>query len=292
VISPIAVADPDDERVADFVGLTDPALRRLRELSGGADGAYFIAEGEVVIRQLLRSSYRVRSFLLTPPRLAALQPDLAGVEAPVYVAAQPLMDAIAGFHLHRGALASADRPPLPDPALVAAESDLLVVVEGVNDHENLGAIFRNAAAFGAGGVILDPTACDPLYRRSVRVSAGQVLRMPFTRATKWPGALAELRALGMELLALTPAPDADDVRLLEPGPSLPALRGRSGPSLPAPRGRSGPRRALLVGAEGPGLSGAAQAMADRRVRIAMAPGVDSLNVGAATAVALHHLANL
>ncbi|MDQ4133809.1 MAG: RNA methyltransferase [Actinomycetota bacterium] len=264
----IHIDDPEDERIADFVGLTDPELRRRREVSGGEDGGFFVAEGDVVIRRLLSSSYRIRSFLLTPARLAALGPELAGVDVPVYVAAQPVIDAIAGFHLHRGALASADRRPLPEMATVARSADLLVVTEAVNDHENLGSIFRNAAAFGADAVILDPTSSDPLYRRSVRVSGGQVLGIPFARARAWPGALVELRSMGFEVLALTPGAGATDVRLVE----------------------RRPRQALLLGAEGPGLSAAALNYADRRVRIPMATGVDSLNVATAGAVALHHLA--
>lgn len=264
----IHIDDPDDERIADFVGLTDPELRRRRETSGGEDGGFFIAEGDVVIRRLLSSSYRIRSLLLTPGRLAALGPELAAIDVPVYVAAEPVVDAIAGFHLHRGALAAADRRPLPEMAAVAQSADLLVVTEAVNDHENLGSIFRNAAAFGADAVILDPTSSDPLYRRSVRVSGGNVLGIPFARARAWPAALVELRRIGFEVLALTPAADAEDLGLVE----------------------RRPRQALLLGAEGPGLSTAALAHADRRVRIPMAAGVDSLNVATAGAVALHHLA--
>lgn len=264
----VPIDDPADERVADFVGLNDPDLRRLREQSGGTEGGFFVAEGDLVIRQLLRSAYRVRALLLTPLRLAALTSELAGVDAPVYVAPPTVVNAVSGFHLHRGALASADRRPLPAVADVARGADLLVVTEAVNDHENLGSLFRNAAAFGVGGVVLDPTSSDPLYRRSVRVSMGHVLRLPFTVAERWPAAVAELQALGFEVLALTPAAGADDVR------SVPRR----------------PRQAVVVGAEGPGLSAAALAAADRSVRIAMAPGVDSLNLAAATAVALHHLA--
>ena len=264
----VPVEDPADPRVADFVGLTDPDLRRLRERSGGAEGGFFIAEGTLVIRQLLRSPYRVRALLLTPRRLAALAPDLEDLDCPVYVGPQPVVNAVSGFHLHRGALASADRLPLPEVGALVEGCDLVVAGEGLNDHENLGALFRNAAAFGAGAVLLDVSSADPLYRRSVRVSMGHVLRVPFTRATAWPGALGRLRDLGFEVLALTPAPHAEDLRDVEP-------RGR---------------QALLVGAEGPGLSGAALAAADRSVRIAMAAGVDSLNVATAAAVALHHLA--
>ncbi|HET7490227.1 MAG TPA: RNA methyltransferase [Acidimicrobiales bacterium] len=266
----IRVDDPADQRVGDYVGLSDPDLRRRREGSAGADGAFFIAEGTAVIRRLLGSPYRVRSLLLTPRRLALLEPDLAGVEAPVYVGSQEVVNAVSGFHLHRGALASAHRDPLPDPLALAAAADLVVVGEGLNDHENLGALFRNAAAFGAGALLLDPTSADPLYRRSVRVSVGQVLRVPFARAAPWPGVLHGLRDLGFELLALTPAEDAVDLRAV------------------APR----PRQAVLVGAEWSGLSPAAQAAAHRRVRIPMAAGVDSLNVATAAAVALHHLARV
>ncbi|MGH9264899.1 MAG: TrmH family RNA methyltransferase, partial [Acidimicrobiales bacterium] len=151
---------------------------------------------------------------------------------------------------------------------VASAADRLIVAEGVTDNENLGALFRNAAAFGVDGVVLDATSADPLYRRTVRVSMGQVLRVPSTRVRSAVDAIEELHRLGFEVLALTPAATAEDVRTV------------------APR----PRQALLVGAEGPGLSQAALAAADRRVKIAMAPGVDSLNVATAAAVALHHLA--
>ena len=261
------VDDPADERVADFVLLTDPDLRRRREQSGGREGGFFIAEGELVIRQLLRSPYRVRSLLLTPRRLAALEAELAGVSAPVFVAGPDVLNAITGFHLHRGALAAAERRPLPDPLALAAGADLVVVAEGVNDHENLGALFRNAAAFGAGAVLLDPTSADPLYRRSVRVSMGQVLRLPYARVPDAVGAVRRLQGLGFEVLGLTPAAGAEDIRAVRPGG----------------------RRVLLVGAEGPGLSDRALGAVDRRVRIAMGAGVDSLNVATAAAVALHHL---
>ncbi len=267
VVNPIAVHDPADPRVADFLALNDPDLRRLREQTGGTSGGFFIAEGAPVIRQLLRSAYRVRALFLTPRRLDALAGELGGIEAPVYVGQPEVVNAVSGFHLHRGALASADRAPLPTLAAVLAGTDRVVVTESVNDHENLGALFRNAAAFGAGAVVLDPTSADPLYRRSVRVSMGHVLRVPFARATAWPAALGELRAAGFEVLALTPSPHAEDLWTV----------GASA------------RHALLLGAEGPGLSPGALAAADRRVRIPMAPGVDSLNVATAAAIALHHL---
>lgn len=264
----VAIADPADERVSDYVGLNDPELRRRRERSEGSEGGFFIAEGALVIRQLLTSSYRVRSLLLTPTRFAALEPALAGLEAPVYVAPPEVLNTVSGFHLHRGALASADRPARPDVLELAAATDLVVVTENVNDHENLGSLFRNAAAFGAGAVLLDPTTADPLYRRSIRVSMGHVLRVPFTVVPAWPAALWDLQGLGFEVVALTPTTGAEDLRSVRPGG----------------------RRAVLVGAEGPGLSTAALGAADRRVRIPLAAGVDSLNVATALAVALHHLA--
>lgn len=261
----VEIDDPADPRVADFVLLTDPELRRLRETSGGAEGGFFIAEGVTVIRALLGSPYPVRSLFVTPARLAMLDvPD----DVVVHLAPQEVLDAVAGFPLHRGALASAGRLPMRPVAEVCEGDVLVVATEGVNDHENLGALFRNAAAFGAGAVLVDPTSCDPLYRRAVRVSMGHVLRVPFTRWAGGPAGVAELQALGYEVVAMTPS--GDDVASVPPPPSG--------------------RRVVLVGAEGPGLSAAVLAAADRRVAIPMAAGVDSINVAAATAVALHRLA--
>ena len=263
----IEIDDPADERVADYVRLTDPELRRLRETSSGADGGFFIAEGVQVIRALLGSPYPVRSLFLTPLRWSALGSSVPD-DVPVYVGPQEVLNDVAGFPLHRGALASADRLPLAPVASVCDGASLVVATEGVNDHENLGALFRNAAAFGAGAVLLDPTSCDPLYRRAVRVSMGHALRVPFTR---WPGGVAGVRALqamGFEVVALTPS--GEDVAGVGASPTG--------------------RRVVLVGAEGPGLTGPVLAAADRRVAIPMAAGVDSINVAAATAVALHRLA--
>jgi tRNA G18 (ribose-2'-O)-methylase SpoU len=190
------------------------------------------------------------------------------MQAPVYTVSQPLMTTIAGFHFHRGALASAERRPHPDLDEVVAGAGLILMAEGVTDNENLGALFRNAAAFGVAGVVLDATSADPLYRRSIRVSMGQVLRLPFTRAHNSVDAIRRLQGFGFEVIALTPSAGAEDIRDVAPGG----------------------RRVLLVGAEGPGLTAEALAKADRRVRITMRAGVDSLNVATAAAVALHHLA--
>lgn len=262
---PQPVDDPDDPRVTDFFRLNDPDLRRVVE--GDGDG-FFVAEGALVIRQLLLSPYPVRAVLVTPRGLAALEGDLAGVDVPVYSLSQALMTSVTGFHFHRGALASAGRLPHPDLATVAGGADLVLMAEGVTDNENLGALFRNAAAFGVDGVIVDATSADPLYRRSVRVSMGQVLRLPFTRVRNAVEAILELQRLGFEVLALTPDRHADDVTTVVPRA----------------------RQVLLVGAEGPGLSSGALRAADHQVRIAMSEGVDSLNVATAAAVALHRLA--
>lgn len=263
----VPIDDLQDERVADYVSLRDPDLRRLRADSRGVAGDILIAEGAIVIRHLLASPYRVRSLLVSPRGMRALEPYLATIAAPVYLVPQPLLEQIAGYKFHRGALASADRAPLSDLAGVAARASLLLLVEGVNDHENLGALFRNAAAFGADGVLLDPTSADPLYRRSIRVSMGHALRLPHARLPGWPAEIRTLQELDFEVVALTPSGEAEDVSQLQ----------------------RRPRQAVLVGAEGAGLTAAALAAADRRVRIPLARGVDSLNVATAAAIVLHQL---
>lgn len=250
----IEVDDPGDARLADYVGLTDAALARR-------DGGAFVVEGVLAIRRLLTSRYPVRSLLLAANRVGALADELDTVEAPVYVASQAVMNEVAGFAIHRGALAAADRLPPPSVAEVVDGARLLAVLEGINDHENMGSLFRNAAAFGVAAVLLSPDCCDPLYRRSVRVSLGHVLHVPFTTL----GSLDELD--GFTTVALTPAADAEVLGSVE----------------------RGERVAVLLGAEGSGLRPETLAAADRRVRIPMAPGVDSLNVATAAAIAFHHL---
>ena len=255
----VPIADLDDPRLADYAHLREPSRRVALEQERGI----FTVEGWLALEALLRSRYAARSILVTEDHVPRL-PELA---PPAYVIPSSAMADVTGFAFHRGVLAVAERPVAPpEVADVIALADRVLVVEGVNDHENLGALFRNAAAFGVDAVILDPTAADPLYRRSVRVSLGHVLSVPFARvpAARWPDALDELRAEGLTTWALTPSSDATSLR------ELSALR----------------RVAVLVGAEGPGLSPSALAAADVRVRIPMARGVDSVNVATAAAIVL------
>jgi tRNA G18 (ribose-2'-O)-methylase SpoU len=217
------------------------------------------------------SEFPVRS-VLAAARKAELAHSLVGGRAPVVVRSDAEVEAITGFPFHRGVLAAADRLPLPALGDVIQGAELVVVAEGLSDHENVGALFRNAAAFGADAVVLDPATADPLYRRSVRVSLGHVLRVPWTRLAAWSDGLGELRRRGFELLALTPAAAAEPVDAV--AREIAARR---------------PKVALLVGAEGPGLSDAALGASGRRVRIPIVPSVDSLNVATAAAVALHRL---
>ncbi|EIV93782.1 RNA methyltransferase [Frankia sp. QA3] len=273
----VAIEDPADPRVDDYVALTDVALRRRRE---PADGL-FIAEGERVITRALRAGYRPRSVLVSPARLGAVPADLsAGV--PIYVAGADVLAAITGFEVHRGALASMCRRPPLAPAGVLATARRVLVCEDIVSHTNLGAIFRSAAGLGMDAVLLSPRCADPLYRRSVRVSMGEVFAVPYARLDPWPGTLGLLRDAGFTLLALTPAADAADLGAFAAG--IDAAGPDEDPSAGSP-----PRVALLLGTEGPGLSETAQAAATARVRIPMAHGVDSLNVAATAAIACYLL---
>jgi tRNA G18 (ribose-2'-O)-methylase SpoU len=230
----------------------------------------------LALEAALASPYPLRSVLALRRRLDVVEALPLPTGIPVYVVDEDVMAAVTGFDVHRGILGVAGRLPLtPARELLArVAAPLLVVVEGVNDQANLGAIFRNAVAFGAGVVLLDPTCSDPLYRRSIRVSLGHVLKLPFARLAPWPAALESLCDAGYVVLALTPAPAAEAVD--EVASQLRA---------------SGERVALIVGAEGPGLSPAVLSLC-RSVRVPIAAGVDSLNVAAATAVALHRFSPL
>ena len=260
----VDIGRPSDPRLADYVSLRDVELRTSLE----AEHGLFLAEGEKVVRRAVEAGYPVRSLLMAPRWLNPLADvlDLAG-DVPCYVAPPEVIEAVTGFHVHRGALASLRRCPLPRVAEVLSGSRRLVVLEDLVDHTNVGAVFRCAAALGVDGVLLSPRCADPLYRRAVKVSMGTVLSLPYARMTAWYDGLAELRAADFELLALTPASDAVDLEDV----SL------------------GPRVALVLGSEGAGLSPRWLAEADQRVRIPMTGGVDSLNVAAAVAIACYVL---
>jgi tRNA G18 (ribose-2'-O)-methylase SpoU len=258
---PELVEAPDDPRVADYVGLTDGARRMKHEPGAG----FFIAEGEKVIARTAAAGYPPRSLLVSPSRLADLMPEVEALDCPVYVASYDVLQAVTGFHVHRGALASFGRLPLPTAADVLAKASRVVVMERVTNHTNLGAVFRCAAGLGMDAVLLSPDSCDPLYRRTVRVSMGQVFSVPYAFLDRWPEGIEELRSTGFRVLALTPHPDATDLADV-------VIHDEE-------------KVALLFGAEGPGLTEQVMAASDERVRIPMAAGVDSLNVGAAAAVA-------
>jgi len=258
----------------------DPRLDHYRHLAGGdrlrARGL-FVAEGRLVVRRVLDDpSYRVRSLLLTDAARAGLEDALerAPANLPAYIVSLEAMQAIAGFNIHRGCLALVDRPALIDLAEIIGRlenTSLVVALEEVANADNVGGVFRNALAFGAGALLLSPGCCDPLYRKAIRTSMAATLRVPFARVERWPGGLEAVRAAGFALVALTPAADARDIGAFATDPGRP------------------PRIALVVGTEGAGLSAAAEVMADARVRIPMAPGVDSLNLATATGITLHAL---
>jgi tRNA G18 (ribose-2'-O)-methylase SpoU len=260
VLEPIPIADPDDPRLAEYAGLRDPERRMREEPAGG----YLIAEGVIAITTLLASGRPVRSLLLNERELERLRPHLAAVAAPVYLAEREVFRAVTGYDVHRGALASADRfEPAPLPGILAT-ARRVVVLEAIADNTNLGSIFRSAAAFGYDAVLLDPRCADPLYRRSVRVSAGHTLTVPFARIAPIPAGLGALRDAGFTVAALTPAETALDIGAV---------------ALPE-------RLAVVLGTEGPGLTDDALAAADLRVRIPISPHVDSLNVAVATSIAM------
>jgi tRNA G18 (ribose-2'-O)-methylase SpoU len=263
------IEDPEDPRLADYREIRDAERRRR-------DGT-FIAEGRQVVRRLLSAGrYRVRSALVTPPALHALGEALTAAGVATYLVRQSIVEAVVGMEFHHGCLAAGERgaEPTTEAVLAEAQSARLVVLEGLGDSSNVGALFRNALAFGVGAVFLAPGTADPLYRKAIRVSSGATVALPFARIADWPRDLDRLRDAGYTVLALTPRAEAVDIGELGAGRPLPA------------------RLALLLGTEGRGLSEEALAAADLQVRIPMAPEMDSLNVAAAGAVALHWLSRI
>jgi len=260
----IDVADPADPRLDDFRDLN--SVDRRPDLPSGK--GLVIAEGVLVVRRMLASRFRPRAMLGTDRRLAELGDALNGVDAPYYRVDAGVMADVVGFHLNRGVLASASRAPELSVAQVLDGARTVAVLEGVNDHENLGSIFRNAAGLGVDAVIFGLGCADPLYRRAVRVSMGHALLVPYAWAAAWPGDLRILRDNGFRLLAMTPDPSARTL-----AEALTELADA--------------KVAFLVGAEGPGLTETVMRASDTRVRIPMSRGTDSLNVATAAALAFY-----
>jgi tRNA G18 (ribose-2'-O)-methylase SpoU len=259
------IEDPRDPRIADY--------RSVRERDLLGRGGRFVAEGVVVLEKLLAAGrHPVRSVLIAEKRLANLAPLLAALPpgTPAFAASQPVMDAIVGFPIHRGVLAIGERTQVAPAALLAGlpHRALVMGLSAIANHDNMGGLFRNAAAFGADAVVLDAACCDPLYRKAIRVSVGAALTLPFTRLDRTERLADLLAGAGFELLALSPSGrlELDDVV-------------------------ASPRQAALFGAEGPGLGAELMARACT-VRIPMAGGFDSLNVATASGVVLHHLARV
>lgn len=277
----IELTDPHDERLDDYTRLTDVALRRRLETERGL----YMAESTNVITRAVEVGHRPRSFLMARRWLESMGPVIAaangtggradGGEIPVFVADEPLLESITGFHLHRGALAAMNRPELPSVQDVLASARdgagarRVAILEDLVDHTNVGAAFRSAAALGMDAVLISPRCADPLYRRSVRVSMGTVFQVPWTRITQWP-AVDELHEAGFTVAALALS---DDSVSLDEFVASPACTGPES------------RVAMVLGTEGDGLSANAMESADTVVRIPMSGGVDSLNVAAAAAVA-------
>jgi tRNA G18 (ribose-2'-O)-methylase SpoU len=265
----IDVDDPTDPRLDDFRDLN--SVDRRPDLPSGK--GLVIAEGVLVVQRMLDSRFVPRALLGTDRRRGELADDLVRTDAPYYRASAEVMAEVVGFHLNRGVLASASRAPELTVAQVLADARTVAVLEGVNDHENLGSIFRNAAGLDVDAVVFGAGCADPLYRRAVRVSMGHALLVPYARASQWPTDLELLRDNGFRLLAMTPDPAAD---------TLPDAMTALASS----------KVAILVGAEGPGLTERAMRASDVRVRIPMSRGTDSLNVATAAALAFYERVRL
>ena len=269
----VCISDPDDPRVSAYVAVRDPELVRARGL--------FVAEGRLVVERLIAERrYAIQSILLSEAAFGALEPALSAldphrlIDVPIYVCQAGHLRGLTGYDVHRGCLALVERPrPIAlDELLSSART--VGVLDGVTNPDNVGGVFRNAAAFGVDAVLLGPTSCDPLYRKAIRTSMAATLRVPFARLTDdgadWRTALAGLRARGFTMVALTPR---------EPSRDLDEFAASERPA----------RVALLLGGEGVGLSAESEAMADHRVRIPIRRDVDSLNLAVAAGIALHRL---
>ncbi len=264
----VVVDDPADDRVADFLGLRDHELRRRRESPDGDLAGVFVAEGDLVLERALRAGYRVRAVLVDARRTQPL-PAALPADTTVFAAGPELVLRITGYHLHRGILGTFDRRPVPPPAEVVRGTHRVVALENLVNPTNLGVIARSAVALGWEAMLLDPTSCDPLYRRAARVAMGEVYALPYAVGERFPAGLGVLADHGFTTVALTPSPSAPALDTLGLGPT--------------------DRVALVLGSEGPGLTDATLAAVDVQARIPMAGAVDSLNVGAAAAIACYEL---
>jgi tRNA G18 (ribose-2'-O)-methylase SpoU len=265
----VDVDDPGDPRLDDFRDLN--SVDRRPDLPSGK--GLVIAEGVLVVQRMLASRFRPRAMMGTDRRLRELAADLESPDAPYYRASAEVMADVVGFHLNRGVLAAAVRPGELTVDEVLEGARTVAVLEGVNDHENLGSIFRNAAGLGIDAVVFGTGCADPLYRRAVRVSMGHALLVPYAWATSWPADLTMLRDRGFRVMAMTPDPAA--ATLSEAMATV-----------------GGDPVAILVGAEGPGLTETAMRASDVRVRIPMSRRTDSLNVATAAALAFYERVRL
>ena len=261
----IPISDASDPRVSDYTNLSDRvAIKQFDR---------FIAEGDVVVRHLVESPYQVRSVFVADYWMGRAEDVLSGLndDVPVYVAPESVLDSVVGFKFHRGMLACGQTGTLPPLSSVLQNARTIILLEDLANHDNVGSIFRTTSALGGAGaaVVLNRGSCHPMYRKSVRVSMGHVLRIPFTIVEHIGETLQSLKNAGFVTLAMTPAPDAVDLHALP-------LQGS-------------PKFALILGAEGPGLSPATMKAADWRVRIPIAHHADSLNVGVAAGIGLYEL---
>lgn len=279
----IRVDDPDLPELLPYANQRDAWLRARHnpdriddEPDALTASGLFMAEGALVVEHLIESPFGIESVLVSTSAIEKHRPLLERLETgtPIYLAPPELTDRISGYRMHRGLLACGRRGQPISPAELFGRCDTLVVMEDLSNHDNVGGIFRNASALlGPGaGVLLTSRTCDPLYRKALRVSMGHALCVPFAETGRWPRELDAVRAAGFTILALATDPEASDISAIDPG-SLGKI-------------------AIMVGAEGPGLTRRAAEKADQRVRIPMAPGVDSLNVSVATGIALHRLARI
>jgi len=268
-INVVDVDDPTDPRLDDFRDLN--SIDRRPDLPSGK--GLVIAEGVLVVQRMLASRFAPRAFLGTDRRLGELTEDLCRTDAPFYRAAPEVMAEVVGFHLNRGVLAAAPRPPELTMERVLDGARTVAVLEGVNDHENLGSVFRNAAGLAVDAIVFGTGCADPLYRRAVRVSMGHALLVPYAWSSAWPQDIEVLRDNGFRMLAMTPNPAAGTLAETMPG-------------------LIDDKVAILVGAEGPGLTERTMRASDVRVRIPMARGTDSLNVATAAALAFYERARL